>query len=52
MQTTTVEYLSHPEKFPERPPVTVVYGDEAFLRAESFKLFRSRVLTEEGAEFS
>ena len=52
MQTTTVEYLSRPEKFPERPPVTVIYGDEAFLRAESFKLFRSRVLTEEGSEFS
>ena len=52
MQTATVDYLLTPDEFPERPPVTVIFGDEAFLRAEVFKLFRSRVLTEEDAEFS
>ena len=52
MQTTTLKYLTAPEKFPDRPPVAVIYGDEAFLRAEAFKLFRGRVLTDEDAEFS
>ncbi|MBR2692625.1 MAG: DNA polymerase III subunit delta [Thermoguttaceae bacterium] len=49
---TTLEYLAGPENFPERPPVAVIFGDEAFLRAEAFKLFRRRILTDEDAEFS
>ena len=50
--TTAVDYLLKPQDFPERPPVAIVFGDDAFLRAEVFKVFRGRVLTEEDAEFS
>ena len=52
MPVTAVHFLLKPDEALPSPPIVVLFGEDAFLRAEVFKVFRDRLLPEEDAEFS
>ena len=52
MPITAVHSLLKPDEAPSAPPLVVLFGEDVYLRAEAFKLFRDRLLPGEDAEFS
>lgn len=51
MILSAVKYLLKPDAVPQFPMV-ILFGDDAFLRAEVYKVLRNRLLGEEDADFS